>query len=299
MKKTMSCSDLAERLELVLGEQLRDNELTALKAHVEGCEKCRDLLQACRGKQTLEQADSLVGEVLARTSGSTCSRVRSMLCDHVDQSLHEDNAALVQEHLNYCSSCTQLARVLEESAVALPQMASLDPGPLFTSSVLAATRSSQPPDKWALFLSHLSLVFQRPHFSLEAAYVGALLVFLVFGGAPVSAVGGVASAAFAGFQLNFAKVVRDTPAGLSDTWTDLYGSCENQLEGKIKATQGAVGRALETLQGSAEQLRAMSDEHLLKHAAALFQDATEKYEEYSRNLGSTEGSEDRPEETAE
>jgi len=299
VKQAMGCSDLVERLELVLGEQLPDSELVALKAHVEGCERCRQLLEVCRGEQELESTDSLVGEVLARTSGSACSRVHSMLCDYVDQMLQGDDAALVQGHLNYCSGCAQLASVLEELVVALPQMASLDPGPFFTGSVVAATRSTQPPDKWALLLSYLPQVFQRPRFSLEAAYVGALLIFLVFGGVPVKSVGGVASATLAGFQLNFSELAQDTPAVLSNSCADFYNSCERRVERKMQATQVALGSAFESLQGSAEQLRDMSDEHLLKPTAALIQDVTEKYKEYSRSFSSAEASEDHPEETAE
>jgi hypothetical protein len=299
VKKTKGCSDLVEQLELVLGEQLPDRELEALTAHAEGCERCRELLEACRGEQGLEHTGGLVDGVLARTSGNACSRVHSMLCDHVDRKLQRADATLVQEHLNYCSGCAQLASVLEELVVELPQMASLDPGPFFASSVVTATRSTQQPDKWTLLLSYLSRVFQRPRFSLEAAYVGALLIFLVFGGAPVRSVEGVASTTLAGFQLNLSKFAQNTPAVLSESWADFYNSCENRVEGKVQATQEALGSAVETIQGSAEQLRDMSDEHLLKPTAALIQDVTEKYKEYSRRFSSADASEERSEETAE
>jgi len=299
MKQTVGCSDLADRLDLLLGEELSDSEMVELKAHVERCEKCRNLLEVFQSEHGFEHTDGFVGGVLARTSGSSCSRVHSMLCDYVDQMLQGADATLVEEHLNYCSSCAQLASILEELVAELPQMASLDPGPFFASSVVAATRSTQQPDKWTLLLSYLTRVLERPRFSLEAAYVGALLVFLVFGSAPVKSVEGVASATLAGFQLNVSKFTQETPSVLSNSWTDLYNSCENRFEGGMQATQETLGNAFKTIQGSAEQLRDMSDKHLLEPTATLIQNVTEKYREYSRSFSGAESSEEGSEETSE
>ena len=299
MKRTSTCSDLLDRLELHLAGHLPEGEQPALQAHIEACENCRNLLEVWRGKQKTEPLESLADEVLARTSGGACSRVRAMLCDHVDKVLPEDDTALVHLHLGHCTDCAQLVGIMEESAAVLPQMATLDPGPFFAKAVIAATRPIHPPHRLGLLLARLSLIFERPRFSLEAAYVGALLIFLAFGGAPTRSVGGIASATFAGFQLNLVKVAGDTPDVICVSWNDFYGSCRDRVEGAVETTQRTIGESIQALQGYAERLKGISDTHLVKPTAALIQDVTLKYEEYSGNLSAADDSEARPVEPAE
>jgi predicted anti-sigma-YlaC factor YlaD len=299
VKRTITCSDLLNRLELLLAGNLSESEQPALKAHIEACENCRNLLEVWNGEQKTKPVGSLADEVLARTSGGACSRVQSMLCDHVDKVLPENDTALVHVHLGHCTDCAQLAAILEESAAVLPQMATLNPGPFLAKAVIAATRPIHPPNRMGLLLSRLSLIFERPRFSLEAAYVGALLIFLVFGGAPTRSVGDIASATFAGFRLNLVKVVGDTPDALSHSWNNFYRSCRDRMEGTVETTQRTIGESIQSLQGYAEGLKGMSDTHLVKRTAALIQEVTLKYEEYSGNLNATDDPQARPEEPAE
>lgn len=299
MKKTMTCSDLLDRLELLLAGHLPESEQPALQAHIGACENCRNLLEVWRGEQIGESFESLADEVLARTSGSSCSRVRSMMCDHVDKVLPEDDTALVRVHLGCCTDCAQLVDILEESAAVLPQMATLDPGPFFAKAVIAATPPFHPPNRLGLLLSRLSLIFERPRFSLEAAYVGALLIFLVFGGAPTRSVGDLASATFAGFRLNLSKVIGDTPDVLSVSWNHFYGSCRDRMEGTVEITQKTIGGSIHSLQGYAERLKVMSDTHLVKPTGALIQEVNLMYREYSGNLSATDDSEARSEKPTE
>lgn len=299
MKRTMDCSDLLDRLELLLAGHLPESEQKVLKAHIEACENCRNLLEVWRGERKPESFESLADEVLARTSGNACDRVRSMLCDHVDQVLPEDETALVRVHLNYCTNCAQLAGILEESTTTLPQMANLDPGPFFANAVIAATRPIHPSNPLSLLFSRLPLIFQRPRFSLEAAYVGSLLIFLIFGGAPSRSVGDLASATFAGFQLNLVKVVGDTPPALGVSWNEFYSSCRSRMEETAEASQETIKGSIHSLQKSAERLNALSDEWLLKPAAVLIRDVSLKYEEYSGKMGDKEDSESHPADPAE
>ncbi len=113
--------------------------------------------------------DSLTRAILARTSGSPCARLRELACDFVDGELAPDLQALAQAHLDHCEGCAALVAALRASAPVLSRMAELDPGPAFTTQVMAATiRRPLPlvrPGAWTRLMG-------RPRIALELAYLG-------------------------------------------------------------------------------------------------------------------------------
>lgn len=120
-----------------------------------------------------------LAEVLRRTSGSPCERAHSMLCDYTDRSLQADESTLVQAHLTRCAECRTLAVTVQELAAKLPAMAELAPSPSLAPAVLEATsgrrqllrRGWDSASAWVRTL-------MRPRFAMEAAYVGAMLIWL-------------------------------------------------------------------------------------------------------------------------
>lgn len=114
-----------------------------------------------------EAALDLTRDILARTSGSPCQRLRDLACAFVDGELEAGQQSLVRGHLEICPSCAALLNALALSEAALPSLVHLDPGPWFAQRVLRATvhRTEQHSTWWKLM--------HRPRIALEAAYLGA------------------------------------------------------------------------------------------------------------------------------
>jgi len=109
----------------------------------------------------------LTQAILARTSGSTCQRLKDLACAYVDGALEVGQQSLGRGHLEICPSCAALVKALALSETTLPSLVHLNPGPWFTQRVLRATvhRTEQPSLWWKLM--------HRPRIALEAAYLGA------------------------------------------------------------------------------------------------------------------------------
>jgi len=149
--------------------------------HLSSCLQCHRLWDLFREEPaasfTFPAAD-LTQKVLAETSGPACNKARELLGDFVDRSLGNDTALLLADHLENCLSCRQLETALRELATVLPSMAAMEPGELFTQSVLEATsRRKTLEQRWTAWWQGLS---RRPRFAWEAAYCGAVLGLLLF-----------------------------------------------------------------------------------------------------------------------
>lgn len=137
--------------------------------------------------------ERFVQEVLARTSGSGCSRALAMLPDLAEQGLPDLDRRLVQTHLEHCASCRAVAVVLGWLGSELPALAVVDPGPAFTARVLAATSTAA-----AVQAERRRLVgaaglmdrlgrwwgqqILRPYFPLQVAYAATVILVLLTAG---------------------------------------------------------------------------------------------------------------------
>lgn len=182
---TMNCAEFERHLERLMdgdgGEPL-DREA---QRHLEICSRCRELEALALGEPvtTDEGADpGIAAAIIGRTSGPACGAAAEHLGDLADGRLQGLDLDLVRIHLAHCSECAELAVAMQQLARQLPSMAEVDPGPGFTARVLRATseagaRSGSP---WGARLRWAGLLL-RPRFALEAAYVGALVLWLLFG----------------------------------------------------------------------------------------------------------------------
>jgi anti-sigma factor RsiW len=185
----MDCRSLLDRLEALLDGTLSDDDLRAAEEHLRACADCRSFVELARTEpdgSALEPPADLAGSILERTSGPACDGARNRLCDYVDGSLAELDAELVRLHLDGCRECEGLARALVSLAAELPAMAEIEPDPAFVGDVLARTvplrkRFARRLEKLASIRELWPRVVNRPRFALEAAYVGTLVLVLIFG----------------------------------------------------------------------------------------------------------------------
>jgi hypothetical protein len=128
-----------------------------------------------------ERDDFTLG-VLQRTSGSVCPRVESSLWDFSIGGSSPEETPLIAHHLEHCTRCRTLAEDLACLQEVLPSMADLEPGPSFTNGVLALTsgRSRRRAELRGRIVSWWNQMVERPLFSLEAAYLGTLILFFAF-----------------------------------------------------------------------------------------------------------------------
>ena len=196
----MNCSDFERRLEQYQAGTLPEAERREADQHLCHCVSCRALLEALQlGENRLGQLD-LSQAVLSRTTGSACGRCRSLLGDLLDGGLSGGENELVVSHLGACASCNSLFRAMSELAEVLPQLREMTPDSSFVPEVLRSTRALRH-DRLGLprILEFFRSLAQRPRFSWEAAYLGTLLVFGLFG-APFSPVHDASSRLLASLQ---------------------------------------------------------------------------------------------------
>jgi len=184
----MTCREFEQRLDA--GAPLSDEAAR----HVDSCAACRELEEIARVSQSvapptsdaldmLDMLDMLTRDVMARTTGSVCEAAGDRIIDMVDGVLDGFERDLVVSHLKGCPSCDATAAALGWMRSELSSMAAIDPGEEFTAAVLRATRPMQavqhaePHEPWWLRL------WERPRFTWEAAYVGAMVLWLLFGAA--------------------------------------------------------------------------------------------------------------------
>jgi hypothetical protein len=186
MTMKTGCKDFEDRLGDILADAVHAEDLRGAWEHLAECARCRQLLEAATGEKDFLPAgsgQSLVQEILQKTSGSGCVRVRGQICDYVDGALPPDDARILAIHIENCEECSALARTLTELSTSLPRMAELDPGALFTRRVMAATsrRGRFEPASRDFFADWWRSVMRRPRFAWEAAYTGTLLIALLIG----------------------------------------------------------------------------------------------------------------------
>ncbi len=131
--------------------------------------------------------EEFIRQVLARTTGSPCARAQERLCAYVDAELDSIGTDLVRGHLEHCGGCAALVATLATMGGDLAALAQTHPGEAFAERVLAATLPwrGRLARRWRRFGRDWSQLLLRPRFAWEAAYVGAMILGLIFG-APAS-----------------------------------------------------------------------------------------------------------------
>lgn len=186
----MNCHFVEERLEALAGDGLPGAERLACERHLESCEACRELvlLAGLPEPSSEDRAPDFVAAVLALTTGPACERAQVLLAAPA-QELRPAERELLADHSAQCAECRGLASALATLAVDLPRLASLRPDAGFVDDVLKATLPVRVQlrrwwtDTWPRWV-------RRPRFASEAAYVGLLVLILVFStpGSPLEAV---------------------------------------------------------------------------------------------------------------
>ena len=139
--------------------------------------------------------EELTRRVLAQTSGSPCPSAHERLASLADDELAPGDAELMRMHLTHCRECARLLEVIGWLSAELPALAEVEPGPAFTRDVMAAT-AQRHGWRWAWegiidqARDATRALLARPRLPLEAAYVGAMLVWLLVA-APLSPLRGM------------------------------------------------------------------------------------------------------------
>ena len=185
----MNCASFERRLERYQEGTLPEAERREADQHLYHCPACRGLFELLQMAETQAPGQLDVSQaVLSRTTGSTCRKCKNLLTELVDSSLDPIENELVLSHLDSCPACADLFRVMSEMSELLPQMRELTPDSSFVPDVLRSVRAlQQRRSGLSGVLEFFRGLWQRPRFSWEAAYLGALLVFALFG-APFSPV---------------------------------------------------------------------------------------------------------------
>jgi hypothetical protein len=181
----MTCTILQPVLDSYLDGTLSPETRKAVDEHMEYCRRCRELLGIARGEfqVTVPNETDLAESVLRRTAGPACVRTRESLCDFADGTLGGLDLELVAGHLAHCEPCLDLAVALSTLRLELPAMAEVQPDGDFAFAVMRRIGEWAPQrgDRRRGFSDWWLAMVRRPRFSLEVAYLGTLLLVVVFG----------------------------------------------------------------------------------------------------------------------
>jgi hypothetical protein len=217
-------------------DDLPEAERHALEAHLSSCQRCGELYGSMDLPATLAAplAIELTRAILDRTSGSSCARAESGICQLIDDDADPVERELLELHLHSCEACAQLVPVLRRLGDELPSFATLAPGPQFVDDVIAVT--SARPAAWPERLrAGWKRWLMRPRAAWELGYVGAMLLWLVFA-APISPVRGAPARTI--------EMLREPVQAIGATergWTDGMRATSQQV---WQATRDIAGESL-------------------------------------------------------
>ena len=263
----MNCAQFEELLFESLEAPLGATETEGLRAHALSCTRCRELAALMCGHDDgscVEVPDDLVAGVLARTTGDSCARAQLLLAERTDGPLGADGE-LLSIHLGTCAPCARLARTLAQMRHELPALAELEPDERFVADVMAATIGVMAPRPVSLRARARRMwehAIQRPRFAFEAAYAGALVIFLLFG-LPSRSVTDLPARAFDDIRREGTSIQRAASAGLDDVaeltrgrWSDSMRQAAMYFDGSPQAgdSQSRLELDLRSWTGAAREL---------------------------------------------
>ena len=244
----MDCAHFEQRLEAVLAGALAAAERGALEEHCARCERCGRLwasFQAETAPARDAATDAFVSALLERTSGAPCGRAQESLPGWVDGALAPDDTSLIAMHLQHCSSCAAVAAALVALRLELPSLAESEPGPEFTTQVLASTQALQRRQapvgaRWLATWQHL---LQRPRFALEFATAACFLLMLLCA-LPFSPFRPLPQQALAAIRLDGGGLVAAASSRLGPALQSTAHRAWSGTAGRIEAALAAQGRFL-------------------------------------------------------
>lgn len=234
----MDCRRFEEQLEPLLTGELPASEVSRVEAHRDACERCARLLAIVQGDHDVAEApdgDAFVAALMRKTAGSPCTRAEANLCAWVDGELEASEADLVALHVEHCAQCAAVAAALRLLAHDLAGMAEIDPGPGFTSAVLARTRGAapHPARAWAARLrEEWQGLLLRPRAALELATAGCF-VLLILCGLPFSPMREVPRRALSVAQINPVAVATSSAQRAQPLWNDYVVPFWDQTGGRM------------------------------------------------------------------
>jgi hypothetical protein len=239
----MDCASFIDRLEALLDGSLPAGERTAAERHRERCAACRELSSAMAAESDgapLDPPADMTASILERTSGSTCESAERRLCDWIDRELEPVDDELLRLHVDGCAECAALARVLARIPQDLARMAELQPDARFVDDVLARTLPRRKRfERWtAKLAAGWQGLLQRPRIAWEGAYVGTIVLVLLFGtpGSPLAAV-----------PRHALDLARTNPvAELEQPVTALEAQVSSDVRAAWRSTSGKVAGATRT-----------------------------------------------------
>jgi len=230
-----------------------DAQLPELCRHAEQCPDCGELLPLLRESDppALAPPSSFAGSVMDRTvGGSACRQAAESL---VDPPADRVGAQLLRSHVDDCTPCGELERALRRLAVDLPLMAEIDPGPAFTATVVTRTSGLAVPGEPTTVerLRRALVAFaRRPRFAFELSYVGALVVWVLFGVSDFASVTRLTS----WVQEAPATVVQETGQLTLDT-AQFVGRSAEKVRGALNERVAATAGTRQSLAQTGQEFR--------------------------------------------
>ena len=184
----MDCKGFEGRLDKLVAGVLSAEESRAVASHLDICARCRSLKAIVRGEPAAplhDLGEETIHSILHSTAGPACGEASEYLCAWIDRDLPEGDYEIISLHLNHCPHCRALTTALAELKRELPDMAAIEPDSRFLEDALEAIRQARiAPGKRRLHSRARAWwcrLARRPRFAWEAAYVGALVLFLILG----------------------------------------------------------------------------------------------------------------------
>ncbi len=271
----MDCRQFENMLEQLLDGAATAEQRRAADDHRSACSGCYELDALVRGEVPVSSEESvdLTASILERTSGSPCGQAEGMLCDAIDGELRGADANLLALHKAHCHECAAIEIALARLQSDLRALALADPGPRFAEQVLARTLSL---DQRLVRLGRRLRegwvrLSQRPRIVWEASYIGAFVLFLIFGSA-ASPLREVPGQALALAQVNPLHMLRDSPLALVPGVVSSWGQGAWNVTGaKVVRSSEAASLGLQVRLARASQASKDLIEHGKKFAETLFQ----------------------------
>lgn len=265
----MDCRGFQARYERLVEGRLSDAERHECERHALECPDCAELWElaaVAADDAAVDPPAVLTGEILRRTSGTACASALPRLCDHVDGVDEALDRELMRSHLAGCEDCAGLARALVRLNRDLPTLAELDPGEDFARAVMARTLPARTLwNRWvATAAARWRALTQRPRFALEGAYLGTLLLAIVYA-VPFSPLAGlpgrVASLGridvVAELREPMARVESDLSSGASTAWRATGGKAYTACRDTVVDLAHRSAEAFEEIR---EELRTIREE---------------------------------------